>query len=576
MNVKRFFSEHWLALVIIAAYLIFAAVQFSKFQHLPGPIYGGDLYSHYGYTQNFINNGLWSDPYYVGETIYYPWLGHVFIIIFKFLTGMSLMKAMIYFPLIIIILSYLSYYFLGIEIFGKKGYANIFAVLNQVYWGIPDAHPNLFGQLITIPLVLLFLLRYEKEYKTRDMVFLGISLGLVGLAHIAKFIGIIIMLCIFALWKLYKQRNFVQILKRYIPVAFIGFLVASPFYLPLVFTYHGVTKNPVFQYNIPPIENLGIGWMSKILVNNTFGDFKTIFHIAAGVLTILGFIIFFLKRKEWSKQIVLVWFVGGFLAPLHHYITNPLLDRWVLPYHMIAIWIGLIAFLVMGIHEVNAHISRRLKVPLSNYVQIIFVLLLLIPMANSRINDYNNDQWVNYGRQMDSQTKALLDSGDWIKQNTGINDVFLAFDESSFAIEAVSARKLMIVRRTHANYFVDIDKRIADAVVAMYGNDSNKTKMILSEYNVGYFLLDPYLLSSYMKIRPEFEKYLADYGVKFTKGRDRLDPSNAEAVQYDLLLIPAQPLGSGFTDLLEPLKEFKANGQDYIKIYRVRTKNAQA
>lgn len=569
-RVKGLEWQDWTVALLVVFVVVFGLNVFSDFKHLPSPIYGGDLYSHYGYAQNYLIHGFWNDPYYPGEFPTYPWFGHLLLILFKFVTGLSLMKAFLYFPIVSISGSLVAYYLLGIQFFKNKTFALMLGLLNMVWWGVVDGHPNLLPWMIEIPLFLFFWLRFEERGKRLDQMLMGVMLGLVALTHVAKFLGVLGAFGFVLLAELVRTRKFLVLLKKYLPVLVIGAVISLPFYAPILFSY-GEPKNPVFEYNIQPIETFSPAWIARD-VWNLFFYHKGLAFVIAGIAGLMGVVVCVFVRKKLQYRLLLAFFVGGMLAPLHHYVTRPLLDRWVLPYHLNATWIPVLIFITLGFREVFANLSRFVRKH-KGVVQAALFLLLIVPMASARWDDFVSYRWAQYGRQLDPAIKAWLDFGEWAKKNTSPDDVFLAFDETGFAINAVSARKVMIVRRTHANYFVDIDKRIADAAVIFYGNNDSLRKELLKNYSVDYFLLDPMFLQGSLKTRPKFDDYLEKNGVRFERVHDRLDPSLPDAVRFDLLKIPPQNVSAGFDGLLRPVARFVVNGQNYLVVYRVVLEN---
>ena len=76
-KIKKLAWQDWVLIATILIVLIIEATIFSTFEHLPGPIYGGDLYRERGYTEHILRGGSpWSDPLFINETNYFPWLAH--------------------------------------------------------------------------------------------------------------------------------------------------------------------------------------------------------------------------------------------------------------------------------------------------------------------------------------------------------------------------------------------------------------------------------------------------------------------------------------------------------------------
>lgn len=178
-----------LSVVVILAYVGVALSLYLKLKHLPGPYYGGDLYAHHGFALNYIANGFWTDPYFVGHYAFYPWLGNYAFIILHWVTGLSLMKAEIFVPLLTAVLAGVAYYFLGWQLFKSHTWAFVLFVLSLVTRGIPDGAPNLLPWMVTIPLWFAFWLKSEETGALKDKLLAGFFMGLTGLSHVAFFLG---------------------------------------------------------------------------------------------------------------------------------------------------------------------------------------------------------------------------------------------------------------------------------------------------------------------------------------------------------------------------------------------------
>lgn len=570
---ERIKNLSWQEKVAIAAVIVVLIIEyfyFSTLKHLPGPIYGGDLYAHLGFTQNYLSNGFWTDPYFVGEYAFYPWLGNIAIAVFSFITGSSLMVGMKFFPLVITLFSSMAYWFLGKQVFKSDTYALVTMLASITVFLLPGPAPNNLAWFITIPFFLYFWLRTEEVPSLKNKALAGLFLGLTSLVQVAFFLSALsIFFFTIAIETIlrWKAHSIKDAFKKYAPILFVGFLVSLPFYGVTIVNYHGETKNPLFQYNGPDVDLLGIGWVAKEVVGQ-FYTTSNMFRLAFGIVALLGLYVAAKNFRKQSPRFVLLWFIIGFLVPLHHLITRPLFDRWILPTHLFGTAASYILFFAYGIMLLFSMFDGWFDKNKARYAKIALVAIILIPLIFTKVDAFNNDRWVQYGRQIDPLTGAWLDAGEWIKANTDINSVFLAYDESCFAMNGVSGRKCVAVRRTHANYFVDIEERYADAVVMLYGKDLKVVDGLISKYDLEYFLLDPYLLQGYWKINPKYEGYLKQNGVSYEKGRDRLDPSVPDARQFDLLLVPSQNIT--LQNRLEAVQAFGPRDQPVIMIFRVK------
>ena len=130
----------------------------------------------------------------------------------------------------------------------------------------------------------------------------------------------------------------------------------------------------------------------------------------------------------------------------------------------------------------------------------------------------------------------------------------------------------MLTRRTHASYYVDIDQRIADAAVAMYGPDVNLSKQILQKYKVKYLYVDQYLLSGQMRARTNLKEYLIKNNVSFSEVYDRYDIAlpPEDTNMMNLLLIPPQQFNPEFMKLWEPAYTVSVGGQTAAQLFKLK------
>ncbi len=563
MDLKSISWQGRTAIVLVFLLVILEMFLFSKFQHLPSPLYGGDLYGHYGFSVNYLENGFWTDPFYKGEFAFYPWFGNLLFIAISFVTGMSLMSSIIYYPVLLTVLASISYYFLGKQIFKDDSYALLALVFYWAFRGIPDSAPNNVPWMFAIPLFFYFWLKSEETNNVKHKFFSGVFLGIASLGQIAFFLsGLFIFL--FAVFIDYfllsKQKSVFVFIRKYFLILFVGLIISLPFYGVIVYQYSWKTVNPVFQFNGSDINNLGLSWWFSTIFK-AFFNFNSFLGFVQGIIVLLGLFVAFSSFQNKSSKLLSLFFLGGVIPPLHHLLTKPLFDWWVLPGHLWGLGFVSLFLFVLGLKY-----ARKFFVKYDLYFFIVVLLFALI-LFKINLDAYNSDRWVNYGRSLDASTKNWLDLGSWIKNNTDIDAVFLGFDESCFALHAVSGRKCLIVRRTHANYFVDADERLADAVVILYGNDSEKSKELLNKYGVEYFLVDPLLFSGSLKVHPKYKDYLLKYNVSFKEMKDRIDVSVADARLFDLLLVPQQNLNPLLTN--SSVLKFDVNGKTHLELFKV-------
>lgn len=556
------------AAVVLLIYLGIAFSLYAKLKHLPGPYYGGDLYSHHGFALNYIANGFWADPYFVNNYAFYPWLGNYVFIALHGVTGLSLMRAEMFVGLLTTTLSAIAFYFLGWQLLKNHTWAFVFFLLSLVTRGIPDGAPNLVPWMITIPLWFAFWLRAEETHTLRDKALAGLFMGLTSLAHVAYFLAAMGVFAFTIIIETLRQRKWKDAAKMYVPMLAVGFVVSLLFYGPILVHYHAKTLNPLFDYNGPDINTLGIGWAARALYRYTL-DLSTVSTTILSLLTVLGLIVCVMNWGKKPARYAVLWYIAGALAPLHHLVTRPLLGKGVLPGHLWGIWISLLVFAVFGIRTVAQFVEK--KWPQANGQRIIVagVMLLAIGLYLPQYGNYNANPWTQFGERLDPPTQAWLALGEWMTNNTSPNAVVLTGDETCFAVNGVSGRKCVFVRRTHANYFVDIEQRYADGIVMLYGNDSALTKQLLNQYGVDYVLVDAYIAQFPVLVDAKYKSYLAQNNVSFSQVRERKDPATPNAAVFDMLRVPFQPLNKALESRLTEAAALHVDNQKYIRVFKV-------
>jgi uncharacterized membrane protein len=285
------------------------------------------------------------------------------------------------------------------------------------------------------------------------------------------------------------------------------------------------------------------------------------------ILTLLGLVVCIMNFDKKMPRYAVLWYIAGFLAPLHHLVTRPLMGKWVLPSHLFGLALPLLVFAVYGTKTV-IQLAEKKSQKARQIAAVGFIILVLL-LFWQRYNEYNANPWVQFGERYDPQTQAWFSLGSWIQKNTNINDVFLSGDETCFAMNGFTGRKCVFVRRTHANYFVDVEQRYADGIVMLYGNNSALTSRLLDDYKVDYVLIDAYMQQQPVLVDAKFEQYFLDNNITFTKVRERKDISVADAKVFDLLAVPFQAINKALESKLSPATEANIGAQAYLKLYRV-------
>ena len=563
----------WLILGVI---LIFLISLVSKFQHIPGPIYGGDLYMIRGFTQAIIQgHSFWQDPYFAGHYAYYGWLSYLVTAILVKITGVGLEKMSIFLPAFVHILFLWACYKFGSIFFKSKKYGLLFMLANFAYILINTKISAGFSTLFMI-LTLWSWMEFENGKKNFKYL-MGLFMGLTALSHIMSFISLSLMIGVTIFIELVrellnknkknKMKIVLKLFKKYLVVGIIALVIAMALVGPWIFVYGMETLNLTQQYSLQNIDNADLGWVFS-MIKSLFINTNSIPHFVWGLVGLLGLVFCILNRKKTEQKYVIYWLIAGVIGASHHFITIPLFNNYIVPGHVWGslFWILYTILFVFGLKNLDLMISKfNIEKQMITAVFVVFMILFAV----QGFNKFNTNQWVEYGRTMDSSLRVMFSTEDWMLTNTDKDDVFLANDESAFALNALSGRRVVTARRTHASYYVDVEKRYADAIVMLYGNDKQTVISLLEEYSVDYLYLDSFLISRPMITSLEHEQYLIDNGINYTIQDVRLDPSTTAAPVYTSIVVYPQELRILNYNITQPVKQFSINQQPHSVFYKI-------
>ncbi len=579
--------------VAIALFLLYLNFSFlGELKQIPSPPYGGDYYNGLGGVLHIIDGGsVFDSAQMIGETPWVPWFYHLSVALFSVVTGLEPWAALIYFSLIIQVLSLITAYILLQKITGDK----YLSLLGPILFTIPFPlfKYSDFATWLVVPAFVLSLYLLLEKTSMKQAVFAGIMLGLMGLSNTqAFFMGFIIFamfLLVFILPKL--RENFMETAKPYAVVFIIGVLVSMLFWFWPIFVYHGQTVNPVQDITSPDMTNPDYLWSSiSDAINNLLFPYKTGIGIVFTLLNLTG-LGFLLKLKDANNRFVLVLFISLLIGIFHPLVTMPLFSLHLMNFMMAArltptLNIILITF---GARSVLNNFGKQKNIRLGITT---LMIILALTLSMSSIDAKNSDQWVQYGKTELAPPYAEL--AGWIRSNTDVNDVFLTTNEGGFMMNALSGRKVVSYRRAHASPYTDMNKRMAEQAVMVYGNNSAETTRIIEEYDVEYVIWSNRWINDEFNIdeqgqivgffdpldvpnEPEYRNYWNANGVIFIELNMSLDPAPREGVPiYDVIVaFPDEPtFDRPYSQTLENKlvlkKTISYGGLDYFRIYEVK------
>jgi len=568
-----------ITLLVTAVYLSLA----NSFVHIPSPVFGGDYYRDRGFVNNIVEgNSIWSDGFYVNEIQYYPYL--IFVIqagIVK-ITGLSVDQVFIYFPILTTLLTGLVWYLLGKAIFKSKNgglltLTSLFAV--KYSYGLKSSD---FGLFVIIPLFLYLWLRYEQTSERKYALMSGTVLGVLSLIHGGRFLASIsligVAIIILLITDMYKTKEWKKRLilvknyfKKYYLIFLIAIIISLIFFMPLYFKYKMHSVNNVTIWGDTNIELLGLSWVI-VIFKSLFFNLLNFPLFVASILAFLGITLLLFNKKNFEQKWVMIISLANLLIIQHHLITIPLLNTYFNPGKLELITYFFPLYFTFGALFLIQKMEIILKKINKRYLLCGIIIILLLPSFYLKFENQQSDRWEKYGQEKNEYLSALYGLADYLTINMNNNETVLSNDESGFMLAVLSGRKVMLTRRTHASYYVDIDQRIAEASVAMYGQNRNETMRVLDKYRVKYFYVDQNLFTTPMRVRIDLKKYLNENKINFTQVYDRYDIALPleETNGMDLLLIPPQTISSQFLDLWEKVYEVRVGKQVVGELYQIR------
>jgi len=595
-RVKKFLKSFTWEDYALIAIILLAAISYgahtAQYKTVPSPVFGGDVYRDRGFVQNIAQgNAIWSDAFYANEIQYYGYIAPALEAGVVKLFNMKVDTVFLYFGIVFLIISLICWYVLGLEFFGDKKFALITAISSLVF----NLYNLKFAYLaagVFVPLFLYYWIKYEKNNKMIDGVLTGLMLGITCLIYggyliplSAIFFGYMIISFfkdIFNdIFKDIKLKNLGKILevlgklilhytKKYYLATIVFALAMSTYFVPLIIKYQlKIVNNVPYWGDIAP-RALNFRWFIEI-IRGMFFNYSNVLLFIVSVICLLGIVGLLLSKSSIQKKIILYSILIDLVLIIHHWITIPLFNTYFWPSKMLIIQFFLPLLFVVGIKFLIGLIFKDEKNNNRQWIIYAAIAVLLIVSATNFIS-MKNSQWEKYGITENPYVDQLYVLADHIDNVVQKNQVILSNDETGFMLAVLSGRKVMLTRRTHASYYVDIDKRIADASVAMFGRDINLTKKILADYDVKYFYMDAYLFQNAMRTRPEFKEYLTQNGVYYVEMNDRYDiavPPD-KAVLVPMLVIPPQNITEDFISLWDLDYNVIVLGQVVGQLYKLK------
>ncbi len=596
-------------LVIIIYYLITQQGLISQFKALPSPLYGGDYYFQLGSITHIMEGGnplkapniLNSEP---GYFILYS----VLVAYFGLLFSLPPITAMFTFSYVLIVISLLLTYFLIYCVFKSHWIALLGSIIYIPVTKFPVLKYTQFTYALIVPLFFIAVYYFLEKRTLKSGVLLGITSGLMGLSHgsaffVANFsLGILFLyLAFFQNFSIkdfsvkikFNKVDVLKLFKLFLVIFLIGFSISLIYWYEPIFIHHGHTLNDMQNWAF--IDLSKFNYQMEVLFSTLKRYFFNLGNIKAFFISIFSlFGIFLISKnlKDKKSKYILLLIIIAVVSSFHYFITEPILATHFSPQRM-SHFIFPLATMLLFCFTIEKLISiEKIK---KYSVPIILIILFSVLFAQHLgfQQHVENNKWIQTGKKPLSQD--FLEMEKWVKDNTNVNDIFLSTNELSFALNALTGRKVMITRRSQNSPFIDIDQMEADAAVILYGKNSKKREELLKEYNTTYLYWSNYWIRSeyysnekgeitnwfdpiLVKDIKNYKEYFESYNISYFSQNTWIDPAikKEKIRKYNLLFVSPKnyrsfekPWCEDLDNYLKEVWSYSYKDQTIARIYKV-------
>lgn len=590
----------FIAVALIILIMNFSLV--SGLSQIPSPPYGGDYYNGLGGVYHILSGGsLFASAQMVGEVPWVPWFYHLCVAIFAMLTGGDAIKALVNFSLPMAVISAIIGYLFVSKITGNKYLAIAGTIIFLRVF--PIFKYSDFSAWVMVPAFVLVLYEFVKNQNLKNAAIAGVLLGLASLsntqAFFVSFLVFGLVFLVFFLPRIYREKKIVmdagalESLKLYAAIFAIGFALSLLFWYWPLFVFHGSTPNPIQDITTPDTSNPTYLWGTIIdySLKPLFVPYGGGVEIVFSLLTLAGVAYLLINRQSDENRFALVLLGAALICAFHPLVTIPLFNKQLVNFMLVYQLEPVLQALLIpaGLLLVFVKVQKE-------KARMILVCVLILLSAWLFLEGFDakgSDQWMAYGKQ--PLAPEIAEMSAWIRSNTNVNDVFLTTNEDGFMMNAVTGRKVLSYRRSHSSPYTDVNTRMADQAVIVYGSDETKARALLKKYNVKYLLwtnrwiLNEFNFDAQGKMTGLFDPldipdnasnraYWDSAGVRHINQTISLDPApRPGAPEYKVLIaVPYAmdmdvPYNPALLDDFVLKKTIQYNGQDAFRIYEIKS-----
>jgi len=607
---KSIISAYWKDALFIVLLFIYASLVIgltSQLKQMPSPLYGGDYYHSLAHVEHFKSGGsAFVNPalrgglpsYFPTYTILAGGIARIFSI--------ESFQAMKIFAILEVFLAVIVVYILGNYLFRNKLAAMIFTGLYLNLTLFPVVKYLHFALTFVFPLFILAAYHFYRKQDWLSAVLLGLAYGFIGLSHSVAFITASLFLLILSLYLLVFQhmkhlrikldrefkKQFIKSLKLLLVIALIGGAIAMLYWFKPIFVFHGKPLNPIQDFDQPDFSRIGVQInFIKDTFNLFFFNFSSLYLAIRTVLFLLSILGLILIKKIYdSQKFLLLILFTAIIGSLHFIITQPIIGtNFAADYvALFSMTLATALFATLGAVMMSSFAKKY------SVIALVLILLMVVAANIVQFKAYEkDDQWLQVGRtELTPDLKAMQS---WILSNTDVNDVFLSNNELSFALNALTGRKLVTIKRGHTEMFSDADKNMREATVMLFSNNTGNIRQLLKERDVKYLywhinwinleyqfdssgkmtgMFDPFLLLD----KPETRDLLLRNNISYSAQNTWIDPAikNDNIKKFDALLITPQnylnythPWNRNLDSYLQEVWSFSQGDTVVSRIYKI-------
>ena len=586
-RLPRQLRESWHVLLIAALATAAVFIMVSGLKSLPSPIYGGDLWNHLGTMYHIYYGGsVFESAELAGEYPWVPELYHVYNVALAKIIGIDPLVANIYSSVLLVPIAAVAVWSICSRM--SKDKIAISASLITFLTAFPIFKYTQFASVVMAPaLFACWYLYLDREDDVRRLALLAAVMGLCSLSNTQLFVASYILFGVVALDKLHSSfrkkgkldAEIIGVIKPLAIIFAVSFAIALIYWYAPIFVYRLHTPNDIQIYGWADFSrfDLQISYPLQVLWGFFFNLNDPVWAlIDLGML--LGAYVLISRRDEPRYHLAFLILVASLIGVFHHLLTYNLFHLQLAPDRIFEMFSrGLGAILLVAALD---YLAQAKKVGAAPYAGLALAIIVFSAGFAHALNPESDQFYMQAKNPLPSEFTSLQS---WIRNNTGVDDVFLTDNEDAFMMNALSGRKSVSYRRTHTSEYADMDQRNIDEAVILYGTDDAERLSLLQKYRVKYVLWTSKWVDNQIAVQngslvgifdplearssPAYVSNLEKGGVQYFNITYYLDPAfQPNYPKYQMVVIPPQgesgdrPWSPGFDARLTKLYEIDYEG----------------